>query len=334
MTENKFDPVKIGVVGLGDFGRLHASTLAGLAEAELVALVARRQESLDAVTGPLSQLPRPQTPKGWLDLDAAIAESDAEAWVVAATTHAHVPITRSLLAAGKPVLLEKPVADTLAEARTLEPLVRADSGNLMLGHILLFNSEFLQLQDEARQHGPIHFLSCVRHRPVATLDAFPGESPFHLTMVHDLYCALALMDRAEPTHFSAQVHRTPSGACDLTLAQLVWEDGTVASFEASFLTPAGMAADGFDRTELFGAGWMARLAPNPRPIEIWDDRARWPMSLEIRSDPTAPAGMLAEELRCFCRVVCSVQPVPVGATYGDAMQIQQWLDKLEQNAAG
>ena len=34
MTEDRFDPVKIGVVGLGDFGRLHASTLAGLAEAE------------------------------------------------------------------------------------------------------------------------------------------------------------------------------------------------------------------------------------------------------------------------------------------------------------
>lgn len=334
MTEDRFDPVKIGVVGLGDFGRLHAFTLAGLAEAELVALVARRQESVDAVTGPLAELPRPQAPRGWLDLDAAIAEADAEAWVVAASTKAHVPITRALLAAGKPVLLEKPVADSFAQARTLEPLVEADSGNLMLGHILLFNSEFLQLQDEVRQHGKIHFLSCVRHRPVATLDAFPGESPFHLTMVHDLYCALALMNRAEPAHFSAQVHRTAAGACDLALAQLVWEDGAVASFEASFLTPPGMAADGFDRTELFGAGWMARLAPNPRPIEIWDDRAHWPMSLEIRSTPTAPSGMLAEELRCFCRVVRGLEPVPLGATYRDAMQIQQWLDKLEQNAVG
>ena len=37
-----FPPVKIGVVGLGRFGRLHALTLAGLAEAELVGLVARR----------------------------------------------------------------------------------------------------------------------------------------------------------------------------------------------------------------------------------------------------------------------------------------------------
>jgi predicted dehydrogenase len=45
------EPVKIGVVGLGRFGRLHALTLAGLAEAELVALVARRPASLESLAG-------------------------------------------------------------------------------------------------------------------------------------------------------------------------------------------------------------------------------------------------------------------------------------------
>ena len=47
MTNSSFDPVKIGVVGLGFFGKLHAQTITGLAETELVALCARRQESLD-----------------------------------------------------------------------------------------------------------------------------------------------------------------------------------------------------------------------------------------------------------------------------------------------
>ena len=36
-----FAPVRVGVVGLGRFGQLHAMTLAGLAEAELVGVVAR-----------------------------------------------------------------------------------------------------------------------------------------------------------------------------------------------------------------------------------------------------------------------------------------------------
>ncbi len=334
MGEGRFNPVKIGVVGLGNFGRLHALALAGLAESELVALVARRQESLDVLAPDLSASCGGGQPKGWLDLDRAITESDAEAWVVATSTASHVQVTRSLLAAGKPVLLEKPIAEDLATARSLDRLVTPNSVNLMLGHILLFNSEYLQLQEEARGRGPITHISCVRHRPVATMNAFPGETPFHLTMVHDLYCVLALMDRAEPAHYSAQVHRTAEGACDLALAQLIWNDGTVASFEASFLTPEGMAADGFDRMEVFGEGWMARIRPNPRPIELWDEKAHWPMALEIRADPSSPGGMLAEELRCFCRVVRGLQPIPVGATYADAMQVESWLDKLERCAVG
>ena len=50
MDFNRFEPVRIGVIGLGNFGRLHARTLAGLAEANLVAVVARRQESLDMLS--------------------------------------------------------------------------------------------------------------------------------------------------------------------------------------------------------------------------------------------------------------------------------------------
>ena len=81
-----------------------------------------------------------------------------------------------------------------------------------------------------------------------------------------------------------------------------------------------------------GKGWAARLHPNPRPIEVWDDRANWPMMLEIRTDPMSPSGMMAEELRCFCRVVRGLEPVPVGATYQDAVQVQRWLDRLEASA--
>src|SRR5579864_7148863 len=123
-----FEPVKIGVIGLGRFGRLHALTVAGLAEAELVGLVARRQASLDRLGPELPGVP------GWTRLEQALDESKAEAWVVACTTAEHVPVTKTLLEAGKTVLLEKPVADNLDEARRLVPLVRSDSSNLMLGH--------------------------------------------------------------------------------------------------------------------------------------------------------------------------------------------------------
>jgi len=136
MPENPFVPVRIGVVGLGRFGRLHALTLARLAEAQLAGLVARRQASLDRLSVEFPGI------RGWTNLEQAIEESEAEAWVVACSTAAHVPVTTALLKAGKTVLLEKPVADSLREAKSLAPLVRTDSSNLMLGHIVLFNSEY------------------------------------------------------------------------------------------------------------------------------------------------------------------------------------------------
>jgi predicted dehydrogenase len=324
MSANRFDPVKIGVVGMGGFGTLHALTVMGLAETELVAVVARREQSLAAFAKHGPDVP------GFIDLERAIGESDAEAWIVSSSTHTHVPFTKLLLEAGKPVLLEKPIAESLSEAESLAPLVADDSRNLMLGHILLFNSEFRQLMDEVAQRGKPKFINAVRHRPVTTMEMFPGESPFHLTMTHDLYCVLALVDRAEPVRFAAQTHKTASGQVDLALGQLQWPDGTIASLAASFLTTPGMAADGFDRLEAFGEGYVARLLPNPRPIELYDDKATWPMALEIRADPSGPSGMMAEELRCFARVVRGQQPVPVGATYNDALQVARWLDELEQ----
>lgn len=315
-------PVKIGVIGLGRFGRLHSLTLSELAEAELVGLVARRQASLDALARELPGVP------GWTSLEQAIRESDAEAWIVACTTAPHVPVAKALLEAGKTVLLEKPIADNLDEARSLAPLVRSDSTNLMMGHIVLFNSEFQQLRDEVRQRGPITYIDCVRHRPASIVEKFPGENPLHAVMVHDLYATQVLVDRAEPIHFSAQYHRTARDEVDLALAQLKWAHGPVASFAASYMTPAGMPPRGFDRTEVFGDGWSARITPNPRPIEVWAEGASWPLALEIRTGSSGPTGMMAEELRCFCRVVRGLQPVPIGATYADAIQVQQWMEKL------
>jgi predicted dehydrogenase len=323
MTSGGMKPVRIGVAGMGGFGLLHAMTLQGIGEAELVAVMHRRRDRLDEIADRLPGV------HGYTNLEEAIAESEADAWVVASSTAAHAVMAQKILKAGKTVLLEKPLAATLAEAETIRPWVKPDSSNLMLGHILLFNSEFRQLAQEVRQRSPVEYLSSVRHRPIATMGALPGEHPLELLMVHDLYMTQVLMGRGDPVSFDCRVHRVGSGAVDLAIAQLQWPDGALASYAASFMTPGGMPADGFDRLEVFGTGWMARMQPNPRPLDLWDDRARWPMMLEIRADPHAPSGMMAEELRCFCRVVRGLEPVPVGARYEDAMQVQRWLDCLK-----
>ncbi|MFM8217563.1 MAG: Gfo/Idh/MocA family protein, partial [Planctomycetaceae bacterium] len=194
-------PVRLGVVGLGRFGRLHAQTIQHLSEGHLAALVTRRPEAQGAMHALFPGVPV------FCDLEQAVASEAAEAWIVACSTTDHVPVTERLLRAGATVLLEKPIANQLSEAQSLEPLVAADSRNLMLGHVVLFNSEFRQLCREVSTLSPIQYLTAARHRPDSIPSQFPGENPLIATMVHDLYLVRALLDSAEPIGWQARYHR-------------------------------------------------------------------------------------------------------------------------------
>jgi predicted dehydrogenase len=318
-------PVRIGLVGAGNFGRLHALTLAGLAEAELVALVDRHQAALEKIRREIREV------RAWTDLEPALGEAGAEAWVIATNTESHVPLAKRILMAGGSVLIEKPLAHSLAAAHQLEALVAADSSNVMLGHILLFAPEFRQLLAEVRERGPLAYFHSVRHRPSQLADRYQ-ESPLRLLMVHDLYLAFALMDGEEPKRASARMRPRPGGGFELARVELEWASGAWGSFTASFLTPPGMPPDGFDRLELFGRGWAAQLRLNPQPLDIWAERAEWPLALDIHADPNAPSGWLAEELRYFCRVLRRQAQVPLGARYVDGLRIQSWLERIETSA--
>jgi predicted dehydrogenase len=202
----------------------------------------------------------------------------------------------------------------------------------MLGHLLLFAAEFRRLLAELPARGPLAYLQAARHRPIATAELFPGETPLRLLMVHDLYLALALAGGAEPARAAARLQARPGGGYDLATAELAWPGGMCASFVASYLTPPGMGRDGFDRLEVFGRGWAARLELNPRPLTVWAERAEWPLALDIYDDPASPSGWLAEELRHFCRVVRGRAAVPLGARFEDGVRIVDWMDRLERSA--
>ena len=319
-----FDPVRIGVIGTGRFGILHAKTLLGLAESELVALVDCSEKALSELPEEFSGIPKYSTPED------ALRKCPAEAWVVSTSTADHVQVASMLLEQDAHVLLEKPISGNLKEALKLTPLVSQTHGKLMLGHILLFNSEFRALQSECHSRGGFEYATCYRMRPAKHADDYPGETPFHLTMVHDLYCVQSLVNGKEPTHISAQAHYNQKGSMDLALAQFGWPDGSLATFSAGFLTPEAMSAEGFDRMEIFGKNWMARMHPNPRPLEVWDGNYVPPMTLEILTDSNTNTGMLAEELRFFCKVVRDLEPIPKGTRYQDGIQVMRWLDRLTE----
>lgn len=125
---------KIAVVGAGFMGGLHARTVAESDVASLAAVV-----DFDARAG--GRLAEELGVRHLSSVEDAL-EDDIDAFVVAVPDRAHVAPARTLLAAGKPVLLEKPMADTLAGARAIAEAADQGGARLMVGQLLRFDPRY------------------------------------------------------------------------------------------------------------------------------------------------------------------------------------------------
>jgi predicted dehydrogenase len=119
---------KVSVLGLGAMGARHARVLASLPERfELVAAY----DPSDAASGELPPVPRVATEA------EAIARADLV--VVASPTHAHASTLSRALAAGRHVLVEKPLCPTSAEADAVLAAFARSPARLFVGHSERFN---------------------------------------------------------------------------------------------------------------------------------------------------------------------------------------------------
>ena len=123
-------PIPIGVVGVGFQGRRHAQKLHALEKAELVAVVDTDADCLRSVTGELGV-------EGSLDHRDLVGRVSAA--VVATPTSTHFDIARDLLRAGIHVLVEKPMAARIDEARKLVEIADRRGLVLQVGHLERFN---------------------------------------------------------------------------------------------------------------------------------------------------------------------------------------------------
>lgn len=124
-------PVPVAVVGVGKMGRYHCMNFAELEGATLAGVYDRNIDRAREVAAEFNA-PVLET------LDDVIAAAPA-AVTVAVPTVAHLETARPFLAAGIPVLVEKPLATDLAEAREICDLVESTGTMLQVGHSERFN---------------------------------------------------------------------------------------------------------------------------------------------------------------------------------------------------
>jgi predicted dehydrogenase len=149
---------------------------------------------------------------------------------VAVPTEQHFHVTRDLLEAGISVLVEKPMAPTLEEARELFAVARKSGAALHVGHVERFNGAVQELRKivdrpiliESRRMGP--FVPRVQ-KDTVVMDL----------MIHDLDIVLGLVD-APPRRIAAVGARVHSEVADIANVQMWFESGTVATITASRAT--------------------------------------------------------------------------------------------------
>ena len=213
---------KVAVVGCGHLGTIHARLLAGRPDVELVAVVDPYPASREKVASAHGC--------------AAFAEpaeliGRVGAAVVAVPTDRHAAVALPLLEAGIDLLVEKPIAATVEEARSIVTTARRHGRTVAVGHVERFNPAWKMAMARA---GRIVSLESVRLAPFTYRCMDVGV--VHDLMIHDIDLVLSL-EPGRLERVDAQGLRATGGHEDAVRAHFVFSSGLVATLTASRIHP-------------------------------------------------------------------------------------------------
>ena len=212
------DPTKVAVVGTGRFGRHHARVYHELPDAELVGVY-------DKDSGRAAAVAKEYQCRSFERLEDLF--SAVEAASVAVPTEQHAEVGERLIEAGIDVLVEKPMARSLAEADRLIAAAERRGSILQVGHLERFNPAVTAARTILTS--PLFFE--VHRLSVFTERSLDVDVVLDL-MIHDLDIVLSLVD-SEPEEIRGVGLAVLTPKIDIANVRLAFENGCVANFTAS-----------------------------------------------------------------------------------------------------
>ena len=211
-------PLRVGVVGTGYLGRLHARVLTEIPDARLVGFV----ETRDDVAAEVESTLRTRRFRSIADLAREI-----DCAVVATPTVSHLPVARELLEAGRDVLVEKPITVTATDGDELVRLAESRKRIVQVGHVERYNPAIEAVAPLLRN---------VRYIEAERLGVFVGRSldidVLLDLMIHDLNLVLSLTG-SEAVEVRAVGVPVLTDKVDITNVRLELANGVVANLTAS-----------------------------------------------------------------------------------------------------
>ncbi|TLU72418.1 Gfo/Idh/MocA family protein [Lichenicoccus roseus] len=210
--------LRIGVIGAGHFGRYHALKVAAGERAVLAGIH-------DPDPGRAALVAREAGGVPVLELAALLDACDAV--VVAAPAEVHFELATVALHAGRHVLVEKPIAATLEEARLLAGTAAATGLVLQVGHLLRYSAEHAAITERITR--PL-YIEATRIAPYKARGT--DVSVILDLMIHDLDLVLAIVDSPIES-VDALGCAVSSAHEDIANARVRFENGCVATITAS-----------------------------------------------------------------------------------------------------
>jgi len=219
----------IGVIGAGYWGSKHVRVLHSLEGVSSVAVIDPREERLRALTRTFPSA------RSFTSLDAALPHVDA--LIVATPPTSHAPIALAAMAAGKHVLVEKPLATHCADAERMIDVAREHGVHLMAGHTFQYSSAVWRLHElvQAGDLGDLYYIDSAR----LNLGLYQSDVNVIWDLApHDVSIVNMLMGRL-PTSVQAwgsrHAHRRFE---DVAYLRMTYDDiGVVSHIHVSWLDP-------------------------------------------------------------------------------------------------
>lgn len=230
--------INVGLIGFGLAGRsFHAPVISAVAGLRLAAILQRSGDEA-AKLYPKARMVR--------DLGELLAIREIQLVVIATPNDTHGPIARQCLAAGRDVVVDKPLAPTLQEALDLVKFAQQHNRMLSVYHNRRYDGDFQalrQLVAGGRLGRPVRFESNYdRFRPLLKRDAWrerpgPGTGVFLDLAPHLVDHALTLFGLPQAVTADIRVEREQAVVDDAFDLSLQYDAGLRALLRATMLAP-------------------------------------------------------------------------------------------------
>ncbi|MGI8477104.1 MAG: Gfo/Idh/MocA family protein [Thermomicrobiales bacterium] len=269
--------VRVGLAGLGRFGKLHASVLSRLPDVEMVAICDPLADELTAVGDQFGVAGR------HTDFDKMLATEQLDCLFLVTPEQTHAEMTAKAIAKGLPLFVEKPLATTAVEGERLAAAAKTASVHVQLGFVLRFDVHHALLKAEiaAGRLGDLVTIRVKRNCSKAWFDVYGDRAhSVYETVIHDIDLILWFSQSRCRSVYAVERHITGHAFPDACVAILQLENGTVALIETSWLVPERAPANVLTETwhgtidaelAIVGTEQSAQLRMLDSPLSIWTD---------------------------------------------------------------